>query len=233
MIHKSLALLALLAALVAGACSGDEDVIDPDAVISSAIDRMAEVDSVKFFLERTGVPVYIDNDGILEFTSAEGRFSAPESTDALLTVRALGIPTQVGAVQIGADTWITNPLTGSWEDAPSGFTFDVAALFDPTTGWSALLDGGLTNVHFVAEEELAGEMLAHFRVTAPADRIEQITAGMVSGQAVDGDLWVLRSTGEIRELSFTTDMPDGVTTWRLGMTEYGAEVEITPPDLDG
>jgi hypothetical protein len=233
MIHRSFLPILLAAVLIGAACSEADEAIDPEAVIAQSIERMGEVESVAFFLERTGIPVYIDDANTIEFTSADGRFLAPESTDALLTVRAFGIPARVGAVQIGGDTWITNPITGKWEDAPSGFTFDVAALFDRTQGWSALLDGGLTNVHFVAETEVDGEVLAHFRVTAPADRIEQITAGMVSGQAVDGDLWILRSSGEIRELSFHTDMTDGVTSWRLVMTEYGSEVEISVPDLNG
>lgn len=233
MIHRTCLPIVLAAALVGAACSSAEEALDPDAVIAQSIERMGEVESVTFFLERTGIPVYIDEANTIEFTEAEGRFLAPESTDALLTVRAFGIPARVGAVQIEGDTWITNPITGNWEDAPADFTFDVAALFDRTQGWSALLDGGLTNVNFVAEEEVDGEVLAHFRVTAPADRIEQITAGMVSGQAVDGDLWILRSSGEIRELAFDTDMTDGVTSWRLVMTEYGSEVEIAVPDLNG
>lgn len=233
MIHRTSLPILLAAVLVVAACSGTPEAVDPDAVIARSIERMGDVETVAFFLERTGIPVYIDEDNTIEFTSAEGRFLSPESTDALLTVRAFGIPARVGAVQIEGETWITNPITGAWEDAPAGFTFDVAALFDRTQGWSALLDGGLTNVLLVAEEEVDGETLAHFRVTAPADRIEQITAGMVSGQAVDGDLWILLSTGEIRELAFDTDMADGVTTWRLVMTDYGTEVEITAPDLDG
>lgn len=233
MIHRTSLPILLAAVLVVAACSGTPEAVDPDAVIARSIERMGDVDTVAFVLERTGIPVYIDEDNTIEFTSAEGRFLSPESTDALLTVRAFGIPARVGAVQIEGETWITNPITGAWEDAPAGFTFDVAALFDRTQGWSALLDGGLTNVLLVAEEEVDGETLAHFRVTAPADRIEQITAGMVSGQAVDGDLWILLSTGEIRELAFDTDMADGVTTWRLVMTDYGTEVEITAPDLDG
>ena len=233
MTQRKLLLTASIIVLAVTACSNEAEPTDPDAVIAHSIKRMGEVESVSFFLERSGMAVYIDNAGLLEFSSAEGRFAAPESTDALLTVRALGIPTQVGAVQIGAETWMTNPITGSWEDAPADFTFDVAALFDPTSGWSSLLAGGFSNVHFLAEEQLDGELLAHFRVTAPADRIEQVTAGMVRGQAVDGDLWIDSPTGEIRELSFNTDMPDGVTTWRLRMTEYGAEIEIDAPDLDG
>ena len=233
MLFRKLAVCSIVLTLLTAACSDEPAEADPEAIIALAIETMGNVDTVGFFLERTGAPIYIDEDSILEFTSAEGRFSTPESTDALLTVRALGIPTQVGAVQIGEDTWITNPITGGWEDAPSGFTFDVATLFDRTQGWSALLDGGLTNVHFTGEEKLGDETLAHYRVTAPADRIEQITAGMVAGQAVDGDLWIDSSTGEIRELTFNTDMADGVTTWSLRMTDYGAEVEISPPDLNG
>jgi hypothetical protein len=233
MFFRKLLIFSIVLSLLAAACSDESPEADPEAILALSIETMGAVEAVGFFLERTGVPVYIDEDNILEFTSAEGRFSAPESTDALLSVRALGIPTQVGAIQIGADTWITNPITGAWEDAPSGFTFDVATLFDPSQGWSALLNGGLTNVHFTGEEEIEGETLARYRVTAPADRIEQITAGMVAGQAVDGDLWIQSSSGEIRELSFNTDMADGVTTWSLRMTDYGAEVEISPPDLDG
>lgn len=223
----------LTVSLLAAACSSEPEAVDPDEVINQAAMRMGDVETVSFFLERTGQPVYIDEDDLLEFTSAEGRFAAPASTDALLTVRALGIPTQVGAVQIGGDTWITNPVTGNWEEAPAGFTFDVATLFDATTGWTELLNGGLTNVTFIGEEELEGTRLAHFRVTAPADRIEQITAGMVSGQAVDGDLRIVIDTGEIRELTFNTNVAGGVTTWSLQMSDYGADVEITVPDLNG
>ena len=70
MIQRTLVPIALTVALIGAACSGSEEALDPDAVIASSIERMGDVESVVFFLERTGAAVFIDEDGLIEFTSA-------------------------------------------------------------------------------------------------------------------------------------------------------------------
>jgi lipoprotein LprG len=229
------ALPLVVSLLVLAGCSGDDEpaVYEPDDVLALAAERMSDVRSVAYTLELEGAPVYVDEDGLLEFSQAEGRYQAPDRADAVLTVRAVGIPTRVGAIQIAGDTWLTNPVTGSWEDAPEVFTFDVATLFDRTVGWRALLSEGLTNVAFAAEEEHEGETLVHLTVTAPAEQVARITAGMVRGQTVDGDLWIEPQTGEVRELFFATQTSGGTSEWTLRLTDYGLDVEIEPPDLGG
>ena len=47
---------------------------------------MGTVDTVAFTIERSGAPVHIDTNGLLVFNKAVGRFAAPTSADALVTV---------------------------------------------------------------------------------------------------------------------------------------------------
>ncbi len=225
----------VLAVLVAG-CSRESSESGPpqaEEVLAAAAQAMGAVESVRFTLEREGAPVFIDDQGLLAFVAAEGRFVAPGTADALVTVTAAGLTTQIGAVVVEGQTWLTNPLTGRWERAPAGYVFDPATLFDPAVGWRPLLAAGLSEVDLV--DDRAGEegTLYHLRATAAGDRVAVMTAGLAGGDPVRLDLWIDPDRDEVRRVEFSTAADGGVADWRLSLADYGADFEITPPDLDG
>lgn len=188
---------------------------------------MGNVSSVRFQLERTGAPVYIDQVESIALDSLEGRFSLPGSADAILQVtvnESLG--TKLGAVAIGDEVWLSNPVTGKFETLPPGFDLDPSLFFDPKDGWQPLIES-LTNTTFV--EELANGRYA-LTATAPADRMQSITAGLVRGQDVDLALQLNPVTAEVLTIEFSTEFDGETSDWVLDLLDYGETFEITPPE---
>jgi lipoprotein LprG len=227
----------LTCALTAVACSGDSSETtlpaELDVVRAAAATAMGEVDTVRFTLERAGAPVYIDDLDTIEFVSAEGRFAAPSTADAVVQVSVVGLSTQIGAVAVDGETWLTNPITGTFEPAPVGYDFDPATLFDPSVGLPVLLAEDLADAELRGLEERGEGSSYHVRGVAPAERVEVITARLVRNQDVTVDLWIDPTTGHLTEAAFATLHGGAESTWRLTFADYGADIEITPPDLDG
>jgi len=234
----SMMAMAVVLVTVAAACSSTEattSTAPPTAteLLEVSAATMGSVDTVQFSIARGGEPVYIDTQGFLEFVSATGRFAAPGAAEALVTVSALGLSTEVGAVVIEGDTWLTNPITGNWEPTPPGYTFDPATLFDPQIGFRAMLREGIPTVEDLGEEIVDETTLRHVRFTASGERVEVVTAGMVRGADVTIDAWIEPTSGELRRVQFPTTIGATPTEWDLTFFDYGADITITPPDLEG
>ena len=236
--NKRFLVTLVLLAVVASAC-GSTDATTTTApptaaeLLEASATTMGSVDTVQFSIERGGEPVYIDTQGFLEFVSATGRYAAPGAAEALVTVSALGLSTEVGAVVVDGDTWLTNPITGLWEPTPPGYTFDPATLFDPEVGFRAMLAEGIPTVEDIGDELVEEVTLRHVRFTASGARVEVITAGMVRGEDVTIDAWIEPASAELRRATFATTIGALPTEWDLTFFDYGGDISITPPDLEG
>lgn len=228
-----LGLLAVLLAASGCSSSGDDAAgdapLDVDAVRAMAATAMADVDTLHFAIELEGADVFIDDDELIQFQAAEGRYAAPGSADAVVSVVALGLATEVGAVAIDGDVWITNPLTGAWEPAPDSLTFDPATIFDSDVGLSALIADGLTNAVLESPDADASGRL-HITADVEPARVSTLTSGLVDD--VDNvDLWIDEETGRLSEVTFDVGAGEDGTSWRLLLTDYGADVTINEPEL--
>ena len=65
---------------------------------------------------------------------------------------------------------------------------------------------------------------------ADGDRLAAITGGLVTDDAPI-ELWIDRDTGHVVEATFQSASDGGTSSWRIELSDYGAEVTITPPDL--
>ena len=224
-----------LALLVLGGCGGGgEDLggeLLPTEITSlqeASASAMGEVETVRFELERSGGPIYIDTLESLALDAVTGRYAAPSSADAVLTVQVNNsLTTRLGAVAIDGEVWLSNPVTGEFELLPPGFDIDPTTFFDPENGWRPLLLE-LMEAEFVGEEQRDG---TRYRISgiAPAARVEIVTAGLVSGQDVDVDLWLHPVTAVVTAAEFTTIHNGTETRWVLDLSEYGEDVSIVPP----
>lgn len=216
-------LLLPVLALVAAACGGRPGTasLDPLPLLTEARGAMAAVQSASFEMTRAGAPVTIEG---FEFASAVGRYAAPASAEAVMKVKAGDITVQMGTISVDRRTWLTNPLTGRWEELTPGTGFNPAVLFDPETGWSALL-ADLTDVVFVATESGAH----HLSGTIPGERVETLTAGIAEPQSVLLHLWLDAETALLRRLELSTVGEAGVSDWVLVLSGYGEPVQIEPP----
>ena len=222
--------------LFGGSCgSGDSDPSTPAAgptlqqVLADSSQAMSEVESVRFTIEQSGADLFLDPDDVVRFDGATGRFAAPSSADALVSVTALGLAAEVGAVAIDDRTWVTNPLTGAWESAPDAFSFDPVVLFDPEIGLGAVLRDGLDDAVLVSDEiDTAGRH--HIRASLDSDRTSTLTGGLVE-EASTFDVWIEDRTGHVVEATFDVDTAAGLTSWRLILADYGADISIVEPEL--
>ncbi|MGI9644388.1 MAG: LppX_LprAFG lipoprotein [Ilumatobacteraceae bacterium] len=201
---------------------------DPEVIVAASAAAMGEVESVRFEVERTGAPVYIDSFESIALNTIVGEFSVPHSARALLEVEVDGsLTTELGAVAIDDDIWLSNPVTGEFEPLPAGFDLDPSRFFDPQDGWRPLL-ADLEDVELVGIEDRDGTRY-HVRGTASAEQVEVITAGLVRDQAVVADFWIQPVTGLVHAAEFTTTFRGGSIDWSLELSEFGEPFEITPP----
>jgi len=226
--------LFVAAIILLGACAGGEEPTDElptdvATLLATSAEAMGNVATVRFQIERGGVPVYIDTTGTLEFKDAVGRFVAPQAADAVVKVGVSGLNVQIGAIAIDGTIWLSNPISGEWEEAPSAYAFDPTQLFSPEVGWRPLLDGELRNAEYVGREDFEGAAVYHLTGLAPAARIETITAGLVSDQDVDLDLYLDPGTGHVVGVVFDAITAAGVSSWDLRFFGYGDSIEIVPP----
>ena len=228
---------AAVAGLALGACGGsDEPEGDPlpaesVAILTASAKAMGDVTSVRFTLTRSGAPVYIDTFESLALESVDGRFAAPRSADALLTVEVDGsLKTELGAVAIDETVWLSNPVTGVLEPLPAGYDLDPSSFFDPQLGWRPLL-AGLQDAEFVGEDDRDGNRY-HVRGVAPAAQMEIISARLVRDQDVAIDFWIHPVTGLVTAAEFTTTFQGAESSWDLELRDYGETFEIDPPQVD-
>jgi hypothetical protein len=234
---RALLFCAAVVGLALGACGGsDEPEGDPLPAESAAILRasaqaMGDVTSVRFTLTRSGAPVYIDTFESLALESVDGRFAAPRSADAVLTVEVdASLKTKLGAVAIDEMVWLSNPVTGVFEPLPAGYDLDPSSFFDPQQGWRPLL-AGLQDAELVGEDDRDGQRY-HVRGVAPATLMEIISAGLVRDQDVAIDFWIHPVSGLVTAAEFTTTYQDADSSWVLELRDYGETFEIDPPQVD-
>ncbi|MCP4305967.1 MAG: LppX_LprAFG lipoprotein [bacterium] len=234
---KRLSLLLLVPLTLATACGNSEEpasTLPPDAavVLEASAQAMGSVESVRFLIERSGAPVYIDNLDTLNFALAEGQFAAPSSANAVVALAVGNINAQIGAIAIDGQTWLTNPITGEWDEAPSGYDFDPATLFDPELGWRPLLADGLSGVEWIGEETRNSEPRYHIRAVADEDRVALILAGLIRKQPVDLDVWIDPASGYVREAELSTVYEGQTSDWYIEFSEFDVPIEIEPPDIE-
>jgi len=227
----------VLATLAVSACGGDGGPAeptgptippDPASIVETSAAAMGDVTSVRFGVQPSGVPIYIDSFESIALNSLIGRFTVPRSADALLEVEVNGsLTTELGAIALDDEVWLSNPVTGDFEPLPPGYDIDPSRFFDPENGWRPLL-ANLEDVELVGVEERDGTRY-HVRGTAPAEQIEVITAGLVRNQDVTVDFWIQPVSGLVYAAEFTTALGGGTVDWVLELSDFGESFAITPP----
>jgi len=223
--------LAIAACGGSGAAEPTEPTIPADvtSIVEASAIAMGETSSVRFELRRDGAPVFIDEFEKLTLNSAIGQFTVPGSAQALLEVGVDGgLTTELGAIAIDDEVWLSNPITGVFETLPAGYDIDPSLFFDPKNGWQPLMEN-LTGATLVGTEERDGKSRYHIAATAPAEQVEVITARLVRNQDVAIDFWIQPVTGEVREARFAADFNGAELQWTLLLGDYGEEFDIEPP----
>ena len=229
---KRLALFLLIAGLAIASCGGDGEPAPPDpdfdveALIADAAVAMGSVETARFTMERSGAAVSFAG---IEFNEAAGQYAAPDSARAVLQVRVGDLSAELGTVAIGEQVWLTNPLTGGWEEIAPGTGFNIAIVFDPDQGWVPLLTEDLADVVYLGRRPAEGGDREVIAGEISAERVEFLTAGLVEAQSVDAEIWIDPVGGHISRVEFETNLDGAISQWVIEMEDFGAPVTITAP----
>ncbi len=210
--------------------TGDPLPADASAILDASAETMGAATSVEFRLERAGAPVFIDEFDSISINTAHGEFEVPRSAQAVLEVEVNGdLTTELAAIALDDDIWLSNPVTGDFEPLPPGIELDPSMFFDPENGWQPLM-ANLTDVTLHGLVERDGADRYHLTATAPAEQVEIITARLVRDVSVEIDFWLQPVNGAVMVAEFTTTFPDGDVDWTLTLSDYGADFDIEPPE---
>ncbi len=212
--------------------TSDGAVADPDAepmqIIADAASSMAAVTSVEFELDRSGASIFIDEFDSIALDRLLGQFSVPSRAQAVIGVTIDdSTSTEIAAIAIDDEVWISNPVTGDFETLPSGFDIDPSRFFDPEGGWQPLL-ANLRDVELVGIVDQGGQRY-HIRGVAPAEQVRDITVGLVRDQDVPVDLWIHPDSMLVTAAEFRTAIDGAESRWALRLDRYGDAFDIDPP----
>lgn len=203
--------------------------VDPAALMQRSAAAMAGVASVEFRLQREGAPVFIDQFEEIALDSLLGQFTVPTRARAQLTVTVdETLPTNIGAVAIDSEVWISNPVTGDFETLPAGYDIDPSRFFDPENGWKPLI-ANLRDVELVDIDDRGGDRY-HVRGIAGAEDVRNITVDLVRDQDVPVDFWIHPSTALVTAAEFTTTIDGADAQWVLELDSYGDDFTIERPE---
>jgi hypothetical protein len=227
-------LVALLLAigLAAGACKNETadtttttSLPSADAILAEAAATMQAVETLRYEIELSGAPITLLG---VELRSARGQYLAPESSQAILEAAIGGLTIELATIAIGGTSWLTNPLTGAWDEYTGSRAFNPSIIFDPELGWRPLLTTDLSNAELI--EPVTGDSYV-VTGTAAGPRVEVLTAGLVDAQPVDIRFEIDRETSVVTRMEFSTSGEAGQTQWALDLSEFDEPVSVSPPEV--
>ncbi|MBK9050334.1 MAG: LppX_LprAFG lipoprotein [Chloroflexi bacterium] len=237
--------LSLLFTLFLVACGGNDETatpttnpdVPPTATLTPAetLAQVAEVmlslDGVQIEFSRSGGPVYVDEDGLLVFSSATVLYDAPDKVQARVKALTSNTALELGFIAVGDKKWLTNPATLAWEPLPGTIQLDLALLFDAIEGWRPLLTTDASNIQWVETTSFGGVTRDHYQATVAGQRAAAITSGLVPPQDITLDIFIDPATRYVTQLEFSTPTASGQDAeWILQFSEFGLDVEIVAPE---
>ena len=197
--------------------------VSPDVLLAESGAAMSALRSFRFSLahNKDGTPL-ADN---LTVSEAEGAVVSPDRITVEFSGTFGSFSIRSGIVSIGADSYMTNPLTGEWESVASGVS--PLAFFDPQSGVGAMMRS-------VENPTLASVSDDAFVVAG--DLAVSVLAPILGGAATDGDVRAeLTIAADTRLLEkaviegrVTADETDGLIR-TIELWDFDAPISIEPP----
>jgi hypothetical protein len=221
--------LALLAVPVLTACSGD-DAPETDSaadLLAHAKHTLDEAQSVHFVLDSEGAP-----DAGTALVGGEGDIARPAAFDGTLKVLAMGSTLDLAVVSVDGAVYAQLPFTSGFSVVdPAQFGFgDPGALIDPGTGISQLL-AEAESAELGEERRVDGEVVREVTADLPGELVEQLLASEDPARAVRARFSIAEESGELLRAELTGPFfaAEDDATYILELSDFGADVEITPP----
>jgi hypothetical protein len=212
-----------------GTGNSSEDEITAESVLDNAAEQWNETNSLGFVLEAEG-DSYLDSDRTIKLISAEGELVRPASVSATARVAVTIATVNVNIIVIEDTAYMTNLVTGDWEQAPDDFNYNPALLFNQDDGLGPIMRD-IRNTELHETESVDGRTAHRITGLVSDDQIEDITAGSIDGDDIDVTIWIDEDNHNVLRLLLSAEgVDDGAeTTWDLHFTEHNQDVTIDAP----
>ena len=234
----------LLLGILLTACNGSPAATPtstptPDAkkLLNTAAGQVQNSKSLRFKLQRTGAPAYVDNSNLIEFVTTNGNYLEPSSVSGTVVARIGGIAGEVEIVAIGDDQWYKNAIltANHWVKALFAPGFNAAKLIKSDEGIQSALNA-IKNLKYIGQEDVFGTPMYHLTGDAAAADVSALTVGLIKGADTVIDIYIVVETGRVdhvvivQPLTVTDQYPDP-TKWTLEIYDYDAtDIKIVPPE---
>ncbi|MFN8515373.1 MAG: LppX_LprAFG lipoprotein [Thermomicrobiales bacterium] len=226
-----IAVWVLVGGLVGCGGGGDKTSnLDTASILTSTSKRLDALKAVHFTLAIEGA-AFIDTDRTTQLRSASGDIIPPDQMQTKLTAAIATLNFDVSLVAIGADRYMTNPVTGQWGPAQEGFDYSPTVLFDKEKGLSTVI-GKLKDVEQVGVEKVNGVDTYHLRGKAERAVVEPLTSGAIDGDPIGVEFWVSKDRFDLIKLVLTepkTPEKQQPAVWTLTFSNFDTPVTITKP----
>jgi lipoprotein LprG len=195
-------------------------------VISKASDKLDTINSFHCTLEQTGggTPIGMG----IEMTRVDGDIVRPDRLKATVTGTVSGISVMIQMIAVGEVIYLTNPLTGKWEQLPSQFA--LLSVFNPNTGITAIMRG-ITSLAKLSDEQSAGVICYHVSGSIDSENLSPITGSSVKGTTINVELWVGKDDYLVRSIKLIgkiteTEVPGIIRTLNLSNFDETISIEL-------
>lgn len=230
---RRLPLLALLVSVLAGgvfasACrggGGDAPKADGADVLRRGAERMDRVKSFHFELEHEkGTTQIVRN---LQMVSASGDVVPPDRLRLDAKAKSGPLNIAVGIIAIPGHSYITNPLTGRWEEEQ----ISVAAFFDPAIGVTALMRAA-TEPRVTGAEKVEGRNTYRVEASVDSGSMTLFTSNPVAGRKLKARAWVGVDDPVLVRVEIEGAVTEGepaALLRRLTLSKFDEPIQINAP----
>ena len=220
--------LALLALLLLACTAAPAAEPTAEELRTRSADAMARLSGFSFKLEVLNGAMPLG--GGLAATSIDGAVAAPDRMQMTVKARAANMPLELRVVGIGERQYMTNPLTGQWQDAAGALA--LPRLLDPEQGLASTLRGA-TALEKRGRQSQGGVDSFHLAGPVPAEQLARLVgAAQPAPGAVQTELWVAAADYRLHRVrlvgAIVVDEPPGLERV-LTLSDFDAPPRIEAP----
>lgn len=226
----AIVLLALLPGCGSDSSPTPDPLVDPQEILRQSVERVLALESVEFTLEhQQGTTELLPG---IELSKVYGVADIPDKFRFTVEAEVSNTFVEIGVVVIGDQAYMTNFLTGRWQEVPK----DVLPLNLSNLGQT--LAGIIESVQvpaLVGSERWHDYDAYRVRGMVKSDELSALVPNAGSGFDVELELWVDRDQGLLLQVIISgqmldTDVPETVRV--LALDRIDAPVEIAAPEID-
>lgn len=213
---------------------------DPRALLNAAAADIQAVTSLRFKLQLTGAPAFIDDNNVISFNSADGVYVAPDKVSAKVSAAVFGVAGQIEIVTVGNDQYMKHiVLTGNrWLNMQFSPGFNADQLIRGDLGIKYALNA-LTDLTYHGVVDLFGTPVHHISGKASVADISAVTVNLIRGTGTaNADIYLNAANGRVERIVLVqpetvSDRHPEPTTWTMELFDYNnRSINVEVPQVE-